>query len=85
MLQSLQNLIPRFNTWVATQWPLAKTKAFNAVVALSAVAAITAQSLGMVNLSDFIEAKTALYITTAVTLINYWLRNITEKAKDVIA
>jgi len=85
MLQSLQNLIPRFNTWVASIWPQAKTKAFNAAVALSAVAAITAQSLGMINLSDFIEAKTALYITTAVTLVNYWLRNLTEKAKDIVA
>ena len=85
MLQSLLTLIPRFNTWVAEQWPQAKTKAFNAAVALSAVAAITAQSLGMINLGDFIEPKTALYITTAVTLINYWLRNITEKAKDIVS
>jgi hypothetical protein len=85
MLQELQSLIPRFNAWVALQWPQAKTKAFNAVVALSAVAAIAAQSLGMINLSDFVSPKTALYITTAVTLINYWLRNITEQAKEAIA
>jgi hypothetical protein len=39
----------------------------------------------MINLSDFIEAKTALYITTGVTLVNYWLRNITEKAKDIVS
>jgi len=84
MLEQLQSLLSRFNTWVGGVWPGAKTKITNAFIALAGSLLIVTQMFDVIDIRQYVETKTAGYILLGVALLNYWLKVITDKAKEVV-
>ena len=84
MLEQFQSLLPRFNAWVAMQWPGAKTKITNAFLALAGSLLIVTQMFDVIDIRQYVETKTAGYILLGVALLNYWLKVVTDKAKEAV-
>ena len=82
MLEQFQSLLPRFNAWVAGIWPGAKTKITNALLALGGSLLIVTQMFDVIDIRQYVETKTAGYILLGVALLNYWLKVVTDKAKE---
>ena len=83
MLEQFQSLVPRFNTWVAGVWPGAKTKITNAFIAIAGSLLIVTQMFDVIDIRQYVETKTAGYILLGVALLNYWLKVVTDKAREV--
>ena len=84
MLEQFQSLLPRFNTWVAGIWPGAKTKITNAILAISGSLLIVTQMFDVIDIRQYVETKTAGYILLGVALLNYWLKVVTDKSKEIV-
>lgn len=82
-LLKLQTKVRDFNLWVAALWPGAKTKAINALTAVAGLGLVITQMFDVIDLRQYIETKTAGYILLGVALLNYWLKVVTDKAKEV--
>ena len=84
MLEQFQSLVPRFNTWVAGVWPGAKTKITNAFIAIAGSLLIVTQMFDVIDIRQYVETKTAGYILLGVALLNYWLKVVTDKSKEIV-
>lgn len=84
-LEQLQLLPQRFNLWVAGIWPGAKTKITNAFLALVGSLLVIMPMFDVIDIRQYVETKTAGYIVLGIALLNYWLKVITDKAKEVAA
>lgn len=85
MLEQFPPLLSRFNTWVAGIWPGAKTKATNAFLALAGSVLVITQMFDVIDIRQYVETKTAGYILLGVALLNYWLKVVTDKSKEIVA
>lgn len=74
------NYITRFNDWVASQWPGAKTKVFAWLVGLPSALMVVLQMFGDINFDwKLFIGDYAPYAGVVVSAMIYWLRVLTNR------